>query len=158
MCSRPLRSGSHRSYIAYQLVDSARSRAARPGTARPDRQRGARVPHDHLDEERPMTDPICPPGTPFAAAVEAVRRGEGDVDQAVSGLLAELTDPELLWLLDGDVPTGKGLWTFAAKGYNRTPMFAGQIERVGIPGIRFSDGPRGVVMGNSTAFPVAIAR
>ena len=105
-----------------------------------------------------MTDPICPPGTPFAAAVEAVRRGEGDVDQAVSGLLAELTDSELLWLLDGDVPTGKGLWTFAAKGYNRTPMVAGQIERVGIPGIRFSDGPRGVVMGNSTAFPVAIAR
>lgn len=34
----------------------------------------------------------------------------------------------------------------------------GRIERLGIPGLLFSDGPRGVVMGKSTAFPVSMAR
>nr|WP_254071182.1 MULTISPECIES: glycoside hydrolase family 3 N-terminal domain-containing protein [unclassified Rathayibacter] len=34
----------------------------------------------------------------------------------------------------------------------------GEVARLGIPGLRFSDGPRGVVMGESTAFPVSMAR
>ena len=34
----------------------------------------------------------------------------------------------------------------------------GRLERLGIPGLLFSDGPRGVVMGHSTAFPVSMAR
>ncbi|RKK68699.1 hypothetical protein BFJ69_g13387 [Fusarium oxysporum] len=34
----------------------------------------------------------------------------------------------------------------------------GEVPRLKIPGVRFSDGPRGCVMGNSTAFPVAMAR
>jgi beta-glucosidase len=46
----------------------------------------------------------------------------------------------------------------AANRYNWTPFPAGHIERLGIPGIRFVDGPRGVVVGNATAFPVAISR
>ena len=42
--------------------------------------------------------------------------------------------------------------------YNPTPIEAGRIDRRGIEGIRFTDGPRGVVMGNCTAFPVPMAR
>ena len=34
----------------------------------------------------------------------------------------------------------------------------GAVARLGIPGLRFGDGPRGVVLGRSTAFPVAMAR
>jgi len=34
----------------------------------------------------------------------------------------------------------------------------GAIPRLQIPGVRFTDGPRGVVMGSSTAFPVSMAR
>ena len=34
----------------------------------------------------------------------------------------------------------------------------GRVDRLGIPGLLFSDGPRGVVMGHSTAFPVSMAR
>ena len=55
-----------------------------------------------------MTDPVCQAGTPFAAAVDAVRAGRQDPDQAASGLIAQLTDPELLGLLDGDQPVGPG--------------------------------------------------
>ncbi len=44
------------------------------------------------------------------------------------------------------------------KKYNAKPIPAGKNIRLGIPGVLFSDGPRGVVMGNSTCFPVSIAR
>jgi beta-glucosidase-like glycosyl hydrolase len=43
-------------------------------------------------------------------------------------------------------------------GYNRTPIPMGSVERLGIPGLLFADGPRGIVMGHSTAFPVSMAR
>jgi len=43
-------------------------------------------------------------------------------------------------------------------GYNHAPILHGAVDRLGIPGLRFSDGPRGVVMGASTAFPVSMAR
>lgn len=41
-----------------------------------------------------------------------------------------------------------GLWTFDAGG----------SRRLGIPRLRFTDGPRGVCLNHSTCFPVAIAR
>ena len=44
------------------------------------------------------------------------------------------------------------------KGYNLEPIVAGAVPRLGVPGIRFSDGPRGAVIGRSTAFPVPMAR
>lgn len=103
-----------------------------------------------------MTDPVLTPDTPFARTVAAVRAG-ADLDTAVDGLLAELTDRELLWLLDGDLRLVPGLLGMARR-YNATPYEAGRIDRLGLPGIRFTDGPRGVVVGASTCFPVAIAR
>jgi len=42
--------------------------------------------------------------------------------------------------------------------YNRKPIPAGDDKKLGIPGVKFSDGPRGVVMGHSTCFPVSMAR
>ncbi len=67
-----------------------------------------------------------------------------------------MDDDELLWLLDGDVPLRAvpRLATMMRSG----PVAGGAIPRLGIPGIRFSDGPRGVVIGRSTAFPVTIMR
>lgn len=103
-----------------------------------------------------MTDPVCPPGTAFADAVDAVRAGE-DVATAVAGLIGRMPDDDLLWLLDGDLTLRTGLRAITT-GYNTAPIEAGRVDRLGIPGIRFTDGPRGVVMGNSTAFPAAIAR
>ncbi len=93
----------------------------------------------------------------FDAAVDSVRRGERDLDSAVRHLVEQLTDDELLWLLDGDLTILRGLREMS-QGYNKIPFPAGRIDRLGIPGIRFTDGPRGVAVGASTAFPVAIAR
>jgi beta-glucosidase len=104
-----------------------------------------------------MTDAVYQAGTPFAAAVDAARAGKEDPERAAAGLIAQMTDAELLGLLDGDVPVGPGMREMMAR-YNGEPIEAGRLDRVGIPGIRFTDGPRGVVVRSSTCFPVAIAR
>ncbi|MBT3273921.1 MAG: glycosyl hydrolase, partial [Spirochaetales bacterium] len=44
------------------------------------------------------------------------------------------------------------------KHYNRTPVRAGGNHRLGIPEIKFCDGPRGLVSSHSTCFPVPMAR
>lgn len=42
--------------------------------------------------------------------------------------------------------------------YNKNPIPAGVNEELNIPGIMFTDGPRGIVLNNSTCFPVSMAR
>jgi beta-glucosidase len=94
--------------------------------------------------------------TPFENAVSRLRAG-GDL-QTETNLLSEmLTADEKLQLLDGDAEFWQG-FDEMRQAYNARPIVMGCIPRVGIPGLRFSDGPRGVVMGSSTAFPVSIAR
>ena len=41
--------------------------------------------------------------------------------------------------------------------YNSVPYYFGGCKRLGIPELAFCDGPRGVVSGHSTCFPVAMA-
>ena len=94
----------------------------------------------------------------FAAAVESVRNGTKDLNTAAAALLSHLTTDERLWLLDGDEEFWPGLYKMNTVGYNCKPYVHGEIPRLGIPGVRFADGPRGCVMGESTAFPVAMAR
>ncbi|MDN4616355.1 glycoside hydrolase family 3 C-terminal domain-containing protein [Leifsonia sp. F6_8S_P_1B] len=94
--------------------------------------------------------------TAFEDSLRQIERGES-LETAVEALLAQLTQEEKLWLLDGD----QEFWPAIAEmsqAYNARPIIMGAIERLGIPGLRFSDGPRGVVMGASTAFPVSMAR
>ncbi len=93
----------------------------------------------------------------YDRAVGAVRAGADPV-AAAGELLAGLTDAELLGLLDGDEPFWPGMPDMVGKGYNLVPIVAGALPRLGLPGIRFSDGPRGAVIGRSTAFPVPMAR
>src|SRR3712207_2396802 len=93
----------------------------------------------------------------FAEAVERVRDGASP-DDAAEGLLTLLTDEEKLSLLDGDEPFWPGMPKMMHEGYNLVPIVAGAVEHLGIPGIRFSDGPRGAVIGRSTSFPVPMAR
>jgi len=96
-------------------------------------------------------------GTPFDTA-----RGEvgGGVDpaEAAASVVAAMSDDEKLWCLDGDAPTWAGLGFMREGGYHRLPFYGARVPRVGMPGIAFSDGPRGVVVGNATCFPVSMAR
>jgi beta-glucosidase len=96
--------------------------------------------------------------TVFDDAVDAVRRGDKSSDDAAAELLGLLTDSELLWLLDGDKALIESVVHGARTRTNFLAVTAGRIDRVGIPGLRFTDGPRGVGIGPSTSFPVAIAR
>lgn len=94
--------------------------------------------------------------TEYGEAVRAVRAGELDPQAAAERLIDGMTDDELLGLLDGDSP--RWLLPFIPLLLGRRPFVAGAVPRLGIPGIRFSDGARGVVIGPSTAFPVTMAR
>ena len=94
----------------------------------------------------------------FDDARAAVAKGTS-VDDAARSLVATLTPEERLWCLDGDAPTWAGLVFLGSNdGYHKAPFGAAEVERVGIPGIHFSDGPRGAVVGNATCFPVSMAR
>ncbi len=42
--------------------------------------------------------------------------------------------------------------------YGSAPFTAGGCERLGIPPVKFTDGPRGVMLNKSTCFPVSMAR
>ncbi|WP_253259851.1 beta-glucosidase family protein [Subtercola boreus] len=88
--------------------------------------------------------------------MRAVRAGELDADDAAESLTAQMTGGEVLGLLDGDSP--RWLLPFIPLLLGRRPFVAGEVPRLGIPGIRFSDGGRGVVIGACTAFPVTMAR
>ncbi len=78
--------------------------------------------------------------------------------EAAKEFVTGLTHDERLWCLDGDAPTWAGLKFLSDDGYHKAPFVAAEIDRVGLPGIRFSDGPRGAVVGNATCFPVSMAR
>ena len=93
----------------------------------------------------------------FDDARRAIAQGTA-VEDAARGLIANLTEYERLWCLDGDAPTWAGLKFLADDGYHKSVFIGAEVERVGFPGIRFSDGPRGAVVGNATAFPVPMAR
>ncbi len=95
--------------------------------------------------------------TTFDDARRAIERGTPAAD-AAAALVATLSEHEKLWCLDGDAPTWAGLKFLADDGYHKSVFVGAELERIGMPGIRFSDGPRGAVVGNATAFPVPMAR
>jgi beta-glucosidase len=96
-------------------------------------------------------------GYTFDDAVRDIQDGQSN-DKAVSKLLSQMSQQEQLSLLDGDTPFWEGLGTILCDRYNRVPFVMGTIPRLKIPGIRFTDGPRGIVMGASTCFPVSMSR
>jgi beta-glucosidase len=116
------------------------------------------------------TDPVAPSAVaavPEVWGMLAAGPGDGDpttseptdddIEARARALVDEMTLHEKLHLLSGDGELVRGLAEMARR-YNARPYVAGEVPRLGIPGIRFTDGPRGVVMGHATAFPVAMAR
>ncbi|KAK5152756.1 hypothetical protein LTS14_008290 [Recurvomyces mirabilis] len=93
----------------------------------------------------------------FEDAVHSIRSGLG-ASQAASALISAMTGVEKLSMLDGDEPFWPGMRSILYDRYNRKPYTMGAVPRLKIPGVKFTDGPRGIVMHNSTCFPVAMAR
>src|SRR3712207_844430 len=80
------------------------------------------------------------------------------IEAKARDLLAQLNLDEKIWLMYGDTPFWSGFADMMGGGYSQHPWPAGAVPRLGVPGIRFSDGPRGVVMPGATTFPVSMAR
>src|SRR5512139_745429 len=81
-----------------------------------------------------------------------------EIDIKIDDLLAQLTLEEKIEIMDADTPFWPGMAFMMGGGYNKQTWNAGVIDRLGIKGVRFSDGPRGLVMEGATTFPVSIAR
>ncbi|HSJ57099.1 MAG TPA: glycoside hydrolase family 3 C-terminal domain-containing protein [Anaerolineae bacterium] len=79
------------------------------------------------------------------------------IEEKARRLLESMTLDEKIDQMSGDMPTVRGILAMMRR-YNAMPYPAGENLRLGIPGIRFADGPRGVVVGSSTCFPVPMAR
>lgn len=80
-----------------------------------------------------------------------------EIEEKIEEILAMMTIKDKVGCMQGD-------WSLIIEGikmlkhYNYKPIPAGVNKHLGIPGILFSDGPRGVVIGESTCFPVSMAR
>jgi beta-glucosidase len=73
-------------------------------------------------------------------------------------VLAQLSLKEKVALLSGSMSFWSGIGEMMGGGYSAHPWPAGEAPRLGVPGVHFVDGPRGVVMKGATTFPVSMAR
>jgi beta-glucosidase len=95
---------------------------------------------------------------PFGALETRHSLTSAQVEGVARGLLGELTLEEKIGLMSGDTGFWNGLAYMLGGGYSRQSWAAGATPRLGIAGIRFADGPRGVVLPGATTFPVPMAR
>lgn len=82
---------------------------------------------------------------------------QAEIDDAVDAILAAATVAEKVGMMSGRgfmsaFREDNGVW--GARPYRA----GGGIDRLGIPPLYFTDGPRGVARGNSTCFPCTMAR
>lgn len=77
----------------------------------------------------------------------------------VEELIPQLTTEEKIGIMSGQVTEEKLMDDlFVIEHYNVKPYPTMEVERLGVPNVRFVDGPRGVVAGSATCFPVSMAR
>lgn len=79
------------------------------------------------------------------------------VNKQASDLINKLTLKEKIWMLHGNWNLLSNIFRYR-NFYNPVAIETTGCERLGISPIKFSDGPRGIVMGRSTCFPVSMAR
>jgi len=103
-----------------------------------------------------MTEPMS---VAFGALETAAKLSDSEIEAKAKALLAQLTLDEKLGMMDGDTRFWPGLAEMMpAGGYASRAWVAGAVPRLGIPGIRFVDGPRGIILKGATTFPVSMAR
>ena len=79
------------------------------------------------------------------------------VEDKAQALLEQMTLKEKVWMLNGNWDPINNFQQHNAL-YNPTPIETNGCLRLNVSPIAFTDGPRGVVMGHSTCFPVSMAR
>ncbi|MFP4446580.1 MAG: glycoside hydrolase family 3 C-terminal domain-containing protein [Desulfosudaceae bacterium] len=89
-------------------------------------------------------------------AREARAEAGPDLEKLAAELVAAMTPKEKIGQMSGQA-TRLDVAVMLVR-YNLTTYDAGGNRRLGIPPIRFTDGPRGITVGRSTCFPAAIAR
>jgi beta-glucosidase len=82
------------------------------------------------------------------------------IERRAAELLAQLSVAEKLTLLEGSTDFWPGMVDIASRDASHAhPWPAGVLPRLGLTGLHFVDGPRGVVLkGGATTFPPPIAR
>ncbi|MBN1565809.1 MAG: glycoside hydrolase family 3 C-terminal domain-containing protein [Anaerolineae bacterium] len=80
------------------------------------------------------------------------------IEEKAQALLGQMTLKEKVWMLNGNWDPIGNAQQHDGNMYNPTPIETTGCPRLGVSPIGFSDGPRGVVMGHSTCFPVSMAR
>ncbi|MBK8023094.1 MAG: hypothetical protein IPK19_17130 [Chloroflexi bacterium] len=88
---------------------------------------------------------------------EACTLSREQIEEKARELLEQMTLKEKVWMLNGNWDIFGNVEKYQ-NGYNPVPIETNGCPRLGISSIRFTDGPRGVVMGHSTCFPVSMAR
>ncbi len=97
-------------------------------------------------------------GPAFAGLETAERLSDAQIDARARELFGQLTLDEKIKMMSGDTPFWPGMADMTNGGYAAHPWVAGAVPRLGIPGVRFADGPRGVIMDGGTTFPVSMGR
>ncbi|MBX3062690.1 MAG: glycoside hydrolase family 3 C-terminal domain-containing protein [Anaerolineae bacterium] len=97
-------------------------------------------------------------GAAFASLETTEQLSDDQIEARARELLGQLTQDEKIGLMSGDVPFWPGMADMLGGGYADHPWVAGAVPRLGIPGVRFADGPRGVIMDGGTTFPVSMGR
>lgn len=97
----------------------------------------------------------------FKQAIEIYKKKPTNdtLDDVSQRLLNEMTLKEKIRLMQGHA-MGVTIKNTLTKGryYNGEAYPAGGCKRLGIPPVLFTDGPRGIVMGKCTCFPVSMLR
>jgi len=97
-------------------------------------------------------------GPAFAGLETTERLSDAQIDARARELFGQLTLDEKIKMMSGDQPFWPGIADMLGGGYADHPWVAGAVPRLGIPGVRFADGPRGVIMDGGTTFPVSMGR
>ena len=81
------------------------------------------------------------------------------IEARAKALRDQLSLDEKISLMHGQLSLWPGLAAMTAPGgYSSQFWVAGEVARLGVPGVRFTDGPRGVILDGGTTFPVSMAR
>jgi beta-glucosidase len=81
------------------------------------------------------------------------------IDERAKALRDNLSLEEKISLMHGQLSLWPGIAAMTAPGgYSSQFWVAGEVAPVGVPGLRFTDGPRGVILDGGTTFPVSMAR